>query len=254
LTHKIKETKMNDLITIAKPTRVALLLDESSSMQASQDITLSALEEYIRTLANGGQDIIFSMVTFSNIRTNTLYQSVPIKDVSFAHIAETYSPNGSTPLIDAAMKVIHATEKVTQPGDNIVIAVQTDGQENCSTQFKLADLQAAIKEKSDAGWKFVFLGAGLDAYEQASQLGIRSGSTMSYSTDEKSTRAAFRSMAANTNSYASGGSACMDFSEQQLEDAGDKFYKPTGAPDPSTHWDTKPEPPKSKPMVDDIDL
>jgi hypothetical protein len=62
----------------------------------------------------------------------------------------------------------------------VVIVLQTDGEENCSTQHKLTELIALIKEKSDAGRQFVFLGAGLDAYAQARRYGIQTSKAMSY--------------------------------------------------------------------------
>lgn len=240
---------MNDLIVTSTPTRVAMLLDETSSMLSLKSTTLSALSEYITELKQGTEQIIFSLVAFSSIRTHTLVKSQPIKAVDIDVIREEYKPAGSTPLIDAAMKLILATEKIVQPGEKVIIALQTDGEENCSVEFKLADLQAKIKAKSDEGWQFVFMGAGLDAYQAAAQYGISAGSTVSYGKDAASTQNVFRSMASNTRSYSAGQSTDMNWSAQQKADAGDQYWKPTGAPDPQPS-----EAPKTKSTVDDIDI
>ncbi len=50
--------------------------------------------------------------------------------------------------------------------------VQTNGQENVSVEYSTADLALLVKEKQAAGWQFVFLGAGLDAFEAADAAGL----------------------------------------------------------------------------------
>lgn len=240
--------------------RVAFLLDATSSMMTVKSQTISAFNEYINTLKQG-VDYLFSLVTFNTIETKVVYKHVPIGDVEPLTDA-SYQPIGSTPLIDAAMKLIRAVEEAVQPNERVVFVIQTDGEENSSTEFKLADLQAAIKAKSDAGWQFVFIGAGLDAYAAAQMYGVKQGSTMSYSMDAASTKSAFRSLAANTQAYASGEQATMDWNEQQLADAGDQFRKSIdGSPMPGA---AQPESKsqarrheaaeKAKSLVDDIKL
>jgi hypothetical protein len=103
----------------------------------------------------------------------------------------------------------------------VVIVLQTDGEENCSTQHKLTELIALIKEKSDAGRQFVFLGAGLDAYAQARRYGIQTSKAMSYGKGERQTRAAFRGLGPVTASYALGAAGSMDFTDMQKAAAGD---------------------------------
>lgn len=233
--------------TAANPTtHVAMLLDESSSMAPHKTTTLSALNEYIQTLKNEGGTIHLTLVAFSSVRTHFLDRDVPINEV-VAISDEMYQPNGSTPLIDAAMKLIKAAEEKAKPGEKVIIALQTDGEENCSKEFKLSDLQAKIKEMSDAGWQFVFLGAGLDAYQAAASYGIHAGATLSYGTDAKSTRRAFQAMASNTALYASGGAATMDWSDGQKEDAGDVWK-----PDPAADAESGPSAAIS--LVDDIEI
>lgn len=252
-------------MTANPKTRIGFLLDESSSMEVHKTVTLSALGEYIKTLQEGADDIDFSLVVFSNVRTKTLVKSTPIKVVDVDAIVAEYAPRGSTPLIEAALKTIKGMEAVIQPAEKAVIVLQTDGEENCSSaEYKLADLQAAIKEKSDLGWQFVFLGAGLDAYQAAASYGLSAAQTVSHGVSGQSVNSTYRSLAQNTQAFASGQAATMDWSEQQKDDAGDIYAEqhpgvvltppPADPIDVSQMTITPVKKPKPKPMVDDISL
>jgi hypothetical protein len=96
-----------------------------------------------------------------------------------------------------------------------------------------------IKEKSEAGWQFNFMGAGIDAYQQGQRMGITAAQTMSYdSGDAEATKAAFAASATVTRSFSKGMSKDTSYSAAQKREAGDRF-------DPAE--------PKTK-IVDDITL
>src|SRR5262249_48815401 len=142
----------------------------------------------------------FTLVKFNSSHTNKVYGATPINDVIDLTDA-TYVPDGGTPLIDAAVKLIHATAdyisknfKTEQPGVQVVI--QTDGEENSSREYSYADLTALIKEKEGQGWSFVFIGAGIDAYSQSAKMGFSVANTMSY--DPANTAEAFATVSAST--------------------------------------------------------
>ncbi len=249
-------------------TRVGFLLDESSSMAPHLKNTLTALGSYINALKEGDDlDIDFSLVTFSNIRTRTVIKSTPVKAVDVDVIAAAYQPNGSTPLIEACLKLIKGMEAVVQPDEKVIVVFQTDGQENCSgSEFTLADLQAQIKAKSDLGWQFVFLGAGLDAYQAAQSYGIPAGRVVSHGISGQSVGSTYDSLARNTRDFASGQAATMDWHECQKEDAGDIYAHqhpgvpltpPPDSPVDLTQTVVQPQPTAPQPtppMVDDISL
>lgn len=144
------------------------------------------------------------------------------------HLNEgTFQPRGGTPLIDAAYKTIKAVEESLK-GDTktkVTICIQTDGEENSSMEHDYKDLTALIKEKQALGWEFIFMGAGIDAYAQATAMGIAAQNTMSYGKDRQSTVAAFASAAFNTTGYAAGRMANTSFTASQRNASGDAFYK-----------------------------
>ncbi|SFP99768.1 VWA domain-containing protein [Tranquillimonas alkanivorans] len=214
----------------AKKTLVTLLLDRSGSMQAHKDDTLGAINAYLEELKNAEGDLRFSMVQFDasaeGMRLETTYECRRIADVPPLR-ADAFRPRGATPLLDAAFTTIQAVTEQTSGRDDIriVLAIQTDGHENASKEASWAALKRLVEEKEEAGWEFVFMGAGIDAYEQSSMMGISRERTMSYGTDSRETNAAFAAMAQNTVDYVSGRMASLEFSPEQKLRSGDRFSR-----------------------------
>jgi hypothetical protein len=62
----------------------------------------------------------------------------------------------------------------------VIVVVLTDGQENASLEYTLEDVRKQITERTAHGWKFVFLGAAQDAWEQARTMGVPMSGTAQY--------------------------------------------------------------------------
>ena len=132
-----------------------------------------------------------------------------------------------TPLIDASVKIIKATDEAVSKRDeasNVVIVMQTDGQENVSVEYTTADLAALIKEKEQAGWQFVFLGAGLDAFAAAREAGIHIAASQVVAYDRNRTHEVFAATAQNVQAFhQSGKKEKLRYSKKQRADAGDQY-------------------------------
>lgn len=227
-------------------TLVTFLLDRTGSMQSIKDDTIGAFNSYLETLQNDKDvDIEFTFIQFDSVSLDKVCVATPVSKVEQLN-HDTFQPRASTPLIDAAFKTIKAVDeqiKGKKTAPKVVICIQTDGQENASKEHTWEDLNALIKEKSGLGWQFNFMGAGIDAYEQGKRMGISRGSTVSYSNDSASTRAAFAATACNTASFLKGEALNTAFSMGQKMSAGDKF-------DPTLKQDQA----KSSKIVDDLVL
>ena len=107
---------------------------------------------------------------------------------------------------------------------NVVIVMQTDGEENVSVEYTRADLAALIKEKKAAGWEFVFLGAGLDAFEAARASGIHLSADRVMSYSRRSSAEAFAATPRNVQEFAELGEAdVLSYTPTQRKRAGDEF-------------------------------
>lgn len=205
-------------------TIVTFLLDRSGSMASVKDATIEAFNAYVDELRKG-DDILLSLIQFDTVGIETTFKNIPPKDAPPLS-NENFVPRGGTPLIDASVKTIKAVEaKVAETTDaKVVICFQTDGQENSSREHTWAELQDLIKAKTALGWEFNFLGAGIDAYHQASYMGLGASHTMSYdSTSRVATRAAFASRGEATRGFAAGLRNDMVFGAAEKMAAGDKY-------------------------------
>lgn len=208
-------------------TLVTFLLDRSGSMEACRESTIEAFNGYLTGLqAETEATIDFTFLQFDTQSLDKLCVATEVAKVPLL-TRNTYQPRGGTPLVDACFKTIKAVEEavVTDKSiDRIVICFQTDGYENASTEHTNEELQALIQQRTAEGWQFNFMGAGVDAYLQAAQIGIGAVQTMSYDqTDRGSTKSAFASAATNTRDYATMRTNTTNFSAQQRMAAGDKY-------------------------------
>lgn len=223
-----KAAKANDPKGKApKKTLVTLLLDRSGSMGSIREQTICAVNDWMAEMRRSGEDIRLSMIFFDRDGHETCLQKIhvarPIAEVPNLAWGD-FVPRGMTPLVDAAWDTIQAVRKSIEgrADTKVVIAIQTDGQENCSTR-SFAELRGLIAEAEGQGWQFQFLGAGINAYEQGIKLGLDRKKIVSYGSDRKSTREVFRASAANTVLYASGASADMSYTSAQKLASGDRF-------------------------------
>lgn len=146
-------------------TVVTFLLDRTGSMEAIRDDTIGGFNDYLDGLKRAGEaNIEFTLVQFDSMSIDKICVAVPIAEVEKLS-RDSYQPRASTPLIDAAYKTITAVEAslVSAPAAKVVICIQTDGQENSSTEHSWNELNALVKEKAALGWQVNFMGVGMDA-------------------------------------------------------------------------------------------
>jgi len=225
MTVNIDLTKESE--TPRKTTFVSFLLDETGSMQSIKDDTIGGFNEYVKTLQAAGTDILFSLVSFNSSRTERRYVAESIAEVKPLR-ASDYRPAAMTPLIDASVKIIRATADAVARRDdepNVVIVIQTDGLENVSVEYDRRDLAALVKEKEAAGWEFLFLGAGLDAFDAAQRAGMALSEDRVLSYGRARSAQAFVGAARHVADFSElGDSAALDFSTATREAAGDLYH------------------------------
>jgi hypothetical protein len=203
-----------------------LLLDRSHSMTRIVDNTLSSINKYLAEV-KVEPELEFTLITFDTISTDVLFRRMPIAEVPEI-TREHLVPRGATPLIDALCITIGAAKQDYAADDRVIIISVTDGHENSSTEFRIGQLHALIKERSEAGWQFVFLGASIDAYGDAGRFGIGAGTTMSYdSANRAMSEAAFSTVARSNRAFYASGKA-VNFTNEDKQSVGDRFIPRSG--------------------------
>lgn len=177
-----------------------IVLDRSGSMSSCRSDVIGGTNQFIQDQKQlKDQEVKATLVIFDDV-VEHLCEQVPLEDVP--ELTEgNYVPRGSTALLDAIGKTIHAAAPKVKKKDRVLMAIFTDGFENASREYTNVSVKALIEEKEqkDGNWTIAYLGANQDAWAIAGQLGIAFGNTQSY--DSVNTAAAMHSHSVSTLSY-----------------------------------------------------
>ena len=155
-----------------KATELIFIIDKSKSTSGLEEPTIKALEDFIAKEKSGPYPSKVTIILFdrdSEIVVDRCY----IKNVpSFS-----YRADGSwTSLYDVLYKQLNylknrqLASKDINP-KNTIVTIMTDGNDNAST-YNIIDARNIIETCKQLGWKFIFLGANIDAKLSARNLGI----------------------------------------------------------------------------------
>ena len=213
-------------------TLVTFLLDRSGSMGKIWDETIGGFNVYLETLQKGGAAIKFTLLQFDTGGIDKCCVAEPVANVKRLDRV-SYQPRGGTPLIDAAFKTIAAVEDSLTKYDtvpNVIVCIQTDGEENSSTEHSWDELKRLVTEKTEKGWQFNFMGTGIDAYDQGARMGIAAANTMSTGTSEAEVHASFAAAGASSMRFARGAAPNTAYLASERAAAGDRFSRQYGLP------------------------
>lgn len=194
-------------------TQVCVVMDQSGSMESRKLSTISGYNEFLQSLKKDeGDEVFFTLALFSSKEIETRYLHKPVAKVPELN-SSTYTPNGGTPLYDAIASAIIEMEKTATSDELVVMAIMTDGEENSSQEYRnrVDIIKDMIKKHERAGWKFVFLGVGIDGFAMGQNMGFSAAS--SFSVGANNAGMAYKTMASNMSNMRN------TFSTQGLEAA-----------------------------------
>ncbi len=158
-----------------------LILDRSGSMDSVRGETISSFNEQVSAIRQLVKDFSDQPVRVSLTLFNDRID-IPLQEESPAQIKpltrKDYEPNGTTSLLDAiGISVTRLQEKLKSGLEaneaEVIAVIITDGHENSSEHYTLANIARLISELEQTGkWKFNYLGATLDAIDVAAQMNI----------------------------------------------------------------------------------
>jgi hypothetical protein len=82
------------------------------------------------------------------------------------------------------------------------------------------ELAAVVKDRSDAGWHFTFLGANQDAIQAGEGIGVGAASAMSYAGSPAGARGATSSLSASIGRVRSGADRTLAYTEEERRRSG----------------------------------
>lgn len=199
---------------------VVYVMDKSGSMLGLKKAVISAFNEFLheqqQEATRRGDDVALSLAMFDANWSQGLntqgfvlaYDQENIHDIPDM-TDEQYVPSGGTALYDAIADAV-VPIGLDNDWDRVVCVVQTDGQENSSMRTTMEDVRKLVEERTDAGWLFIYLGAGLD--EMARNAHVRQSANIaianSLAYDANSPHAHLRTsrtMSESVSSYFAGG-------------------------------------------------
>lgn len=194
-----KETKSKGAGSTSKKTKpssqnevldVVYILDKSGSMCDVTEETIKGYNSYIES--QKGNNVRLTTVVFDT-SYKCLTERQDIKEVKNITKKE-YTPGGCTALYDAVGWAIKKLDE--EKPKKVLFIINTDGYENASREFNKSEVKKLIT--SHKKWEFMYLGANIDSYAEASGIGIKASNTSNYKKDEKGTELLYETLGAAT--------------------------------------------------------
>lgn len=164
---------------------IICILDGSGSMGMVAEEAVNGFNEFLEQQKH--HDANITIVWFDNG-----YKIAYEGHIKNMEPLQSWSVGGMTALYDAIGKTFKHVEKrfsIEKP-EKVVLAIQTDGEENSSKQFELEEVKTLIAHHENKyNWTVIYLGAGLHARQQAVDMGIQMCNATTY--HARNTRGAF---------------------------------------------------------------
>ncbi len=151
-------------------TEIIAVIDRSGSMGPLAKEAIGGFNAFVdgQKLVPGNARI--SIMLFDH-EFKQLAEGVDLKEAPVLSM-DNYMPRGSTAMNDAIGRAITGQrERIKLQGwaEKVVVCLVTDGFENASKEYTLAQVQALVRESEAAGWSFVFLFSGISQDQAVAQ-------------------------------------------------------------------------------------
>lgn len=152
---------------------LVFLIDRSGSMHGSEEDTIGGFNSFIQKERKKELDTKVTTILFDD-KYEVLYERKPIEDVNDL-TEDEYYVRGCTALLDAIGKTITTLDHKIE--NKVLFVIMTDGMENASVEYSKSQISNMINSHA---WEFIFIGADIDSYSEAGNIGIRKSRTANY--------------------------------------------------------------------------
>ncbi len=191
-------------------TEIVFILDRSGSMDHLVNDTIGGFNSFVEKQKQEEGEAFLTTVLFDH-QYEILHNRVNIQKIAPITDKEYYA-RGNTALLDAVGRTINKvgnrlsrTNEDDRP-ENVMVIITTDGYENSSREFTYDRIKEMIKHQTEKyNWKFLFLGANMDAAAVADNMGIMGAMASNYTADAHGTRSLYDGVGRATKSLRSSG-------------------------------------------------
>ncbi len=180
--------------TRAKRVFNLIIVDESGSMSVIRKQAFSGMNETLETVRQmqkkyPATEQYVTLVTFDSDHMKWHYDNTPAAQTKNLNW-KAYNPCAATPLYDAMGKSISKVNAQVEDGDNVLVTVITDGEENSSEEWTLKMIRTMIEKLKKQNWTFTLIGTdNLDVETMAHSFAI--DEHLEFQQDDAGTKAMF---------------------------------------------------------------
>lgn len=196
-------------------TEIVFILDRSGSMGGLESDTIGGFNSMITKQKKENGEAYVSTVLFDD-KSEVLYDRISMDKVPVM-TDKDYYVRGCTALLDAIGGAIHHIGNVHKYAreedrpEKTLFIITTDGMENSSKHYSYDKVQAMVKRQQNKyGWEFLFIGANIDAVEEAHKFGIRRERAVDYVCDEEGTATVYESVSRVVHAMRMAKADCVD--------------------------------------------
>lgn len=154
-----------------------IIVDESGSMSVIRKQAFAGMNETLSTVRSiqdqyPDTEQRVTLVTFDSEHMKLHYDNTEAKQTENLKW-EAYNPCAATPLYDTIGKSVSKLNAMVDKGDNVLVTIITDGEENCSQEWSLQMVNKLIGKLKEHGWTFTLIGTdNLDVESMAHSMCI----------------------------------------------------------------------------------
>lgn len=187
-----------------KHTEIIFVIDASGSMAHLVGDTIGGFNGFIESQKSLDGKATLTTVLFDS-SWRIIHNGVDLHEVKPMTTAD-YVAGGMTAMLDAIGETINRVqdrhdELGEEKPENVLFVITTDGEENSSRKFTKSQIEKMIKHQTNGhGWKFMFLGANMDAVKEAESIGISRDYATGYTYTSKGVNDLYTTMSCVTSS------------------------------------------------------
>lgn len=187
-------------------TEIAILMDASGSMQAIREDAVGGLNAFVADQKKEPGRARLTVTFFDSDRFDRWVDGIDLRRCP--ELGDEYRPGAATPLLDATGRTIEELgdrlrrmPEAERPGRVLVIVI-TDGLENASRVFTKERIKQMIRHQEQVyGWRFVYLGANVDAFAEGAAMGYCLDQIAGYRASAKGVQAMMRVVSDSAREY-----------------------------------------------------